>query len=68
MANSKVNLMGANARAIEAGRFGVDEALVHQFVSMNGLAAAHGSKPARFAGACELYPGDSLPMCVSRMD
>ena len=53
--------MGAKAQAIEAGRFGVDEALLHHFVPMNGLAAAHISQLLPFAGVSELHPGDSIP-------
>jgi rhodanese-related sulfurtransferase len=53
--------MGAKARAIEAGQFGVDEALLRQFVPMNGLAAAHICQLVPFAGVSELHPGDSVP-------
>jgi rhodanese-related sulfurtransferase len=53
--------MGAKAQAIEAGRFGVDDALLRQFVPMNGLAAAHISQLVPFAGVSELHPGDSIP-------
>jgi rhodanese-related sulfurtransferase len=53
--------MGAKARAIEAGQFGVDEALLRQFVPMNGLALAHVSQLVPFAGISELHPGDAIP-------
>ncbi len=53
--------MGAKARAIEAGQFGVDEALLCQFVPMNGLAAAHISQLVPFAGVSELQSGESIP-------
>jgi len=52
--------MGAKARAIEAGQFGVDEALLCHFVPMNGLAMAHVSQLLPFAGVSELHPGDSI--------
>ena len=53
--------MGAKARAIEAGQLGVDEALLRQFVPMNGLALAHISQLVPFAGVSELHPGDAVP-------
>ena len=53
--------MGANARAIEAGRFGISAAPLRQFVPMNGLAEAHISQLAPFAGVSELHPGDGNP-------
>ncbi len=53
--------MGAKARAIEAGQFGVDEALLRQFVPMNGLTTAHISQLLPFAGISELHPGDNIP-------
>jgi len=53
--------MGAKARVIEAGQFGVDEALLRQFVPMNGLALAHVSQLVPFAGISELHPGDAIP-------
>jgi rhodanese-related sulfurtransferase len=53
--------MGAKARATEAGRFGVDEALLGKFVPMNGLAEAHVAQLVPFAGVSELHPGDSIP-------
>lgn len=53
--------MGAKARATEVGRFGVDEALLHHFVPMNGLAEAHVSQLVPFAGVSELHSGDSIP-------
>ncbi len=53
--------MGAKARAIEAGQFGVDEALLRQFVPMNGLTPAHISQLLPFAGISELHPGDNIP-------
>ena len=53
--------MGAKARAIEAGQFGVDEALLCHFVPMNGLAAAAVSQLLPFAGVSELHPGDNIP-------
>ena len=52
--------MGAKARAIEADQFGVDEALLCQFVPMNGLAPAHVSQLLPFAGVSELHPGDRI--------
>jgi len=45
--------MGANAGAIEADRFGVDEAPLGQFAPMNGLAEARISKLVPFAGGTE---------------
>lgn len=54
-------LMGAKARAIEAGQFGVNEALLSHFVPMNGLVAAHVSQLVPFAGVSELHPGDKIP-------
>jgi rhodanese-related sulfurtransferase len=53
--------MGAKARAIEAGQFGVDEALLRRFVPMNGLAPAQVSQLLPFAGISELHPGDAIP-------
>jgi len=53
--------MGAKARPVEAGQFGVDEALLCHFVPMNGLNAAHVSQLLPFAGISELHPGDSMP-------
>lgn len=53
--------MGAKARAIEAGQFGVDEALLRHFVPMNGLTEAHISQLLPFAGVSELHPGDNIP-------
>ena len=53
--------MGAKAQATEAGQFGVDEALLHRFVPMNGLALADISQLLPFAGVSELHPGDSIP-------
>jgi rhodanese-related sulfurtransferase len=53
--------MDAKARATEAGRFGVDEALLAGYVPMNGLAEAHLSQLLPFAGVSELHPGDSIP-------
>ncbi len=53
--------MGAMSRATEAGRFGVDEALLAGYVPMNGLAQAHLSQLVPFAGISELHPGDSIP-------
>ena len=53
--------MGAKARPVEAGQFGVDEALLCHFVPMNGLNAAHVSQLLPFAGISELHPGDSIP-------
>jgi hypothetical protein len=52
--------MGANARAIETGQFGVDEALLCQFVPMSSLAVAHISQPLPFAGVSELHPIDQI--------
>ncbi len=52
--------MGAKARAIEAGQFGVDEALLCHFVPMNGLTMAHVSQLLPFAGVSELHPGDNI--------
>ena len=52
--------MGANARAIEAGRFGIDAAPLRLFVSVNGLAEAHVPQPMPFAGVSESSPGDSI--------
>ncbi len=53
--------MGAKARPVDAGQFGVDEALLCHFVPMNGLNAAHLSQLLPFAGISELHPGDSIP-------
>ena len=53
--------MGAKAREIEAGQFGVDEALLHRFVPMNDLDAAHVSQLVAFAGVSDLHPGDRIP-------
>ena len=60
--------MGAKARAIEEGQFGVDEALLCQFVPMNGLAAAHISQLLPFAGVFELHPGDNIPTSFKTSD
>ena len=53
--------MGAKARAVEAGRLGVDEALLRRFVPMNGLDPAHIAELVPFAGLSDLHPGDSIP-------
>jgi len=52
--------MGAKPGAIEADQFGVDEALLRQFVPMNGLAPAHLSQLLPFAGVSEFHPGDRI--------
>jgi rhodanese-related sulfurtransferase len=53
--------MGAKAQAVEAGRLGVDEALLRRFVPMNGLDPAHIAELIPFAGLSDLHPGDSIP-------
>ena len=55
--------MGAKARAIEAGQFGVDEALLRLLVPMNGLTEAHISQLLPFAGVSELHPEIGRASC-----